>query len=280
MTETATADQYAAWNGESGARWVADADGRDEVLASVGTELLRTAQPRPGEDVLDIGCGCGATSIEAARLVAPAGTVLGLDLSAPMLAVARERSAALGRGNVRFEQADAQVHDAGTEMFDLAISRFGTMFFDDAQAAFSNVASSLRANGRICIVTWQPLIANEWLTVPGAPLLRYGSLPEQGDGPGMFSQSDPGALADTLQRAGFSAIDVVPASVRLRLGTRPDDAADYLANTGVGRRVLETISEASRADAIDEVRAVLSSHADPTGVHLGGAIWITTAISP
>ena len=279
MTDIANTDQYAAWNGDSGQRWIADADRRDRVLAPIADALLDTAHLAPGDRVLDIGCGCGATTLGAARVVAPAGEVHGVDLSAPMLDVARQRAEAAGLTNVHLEQADAQTHQLPRSFIDVAISRFGTMFFADPGAAFANLAPSLQPGGRLCIATWQSLDANDWLAIPGTVLLQYGSLPET-TGPGMFSQSDPWVITTTLSAAGFTAVEVTPIAVVLNLGADPVEAAGYLADTGIGRAVLDTEPELDRPAALDAVRTALAEHQSPRGVELGAAIWITVAVRP
>jgi SAM-dependent methyltransferase len=278
MTEIANVDQHAAWNGDSGHRWVADAERRDRVMAPIADTVLAAANLRSGEAVLDIGCGCGATSLAAATAVAPSGDVLGIDLSAPMLEVARARADDQGVANVTFLLGDAQSHALPTDLFGVAISRFGTMFFADPVAAFANIATTLTHGGRLCLATWQPLAANDWLTIPGSALLRCGSLPETAPGaPGMFAQSDPDTVAATLRQAGYTDIGLDAETVRLSLGRDPADAADYLASSGVGRAVLDTIPVYQRAAAVDAVRAVLADHTDAVGVRLAGAIWLITA---
>jgi ubiquinone/menaquinone biosynthesis C-methylase UbiE len=279
VTTIANTDQYAAWNGDSGRRWIADPDRRDRVMAPIADALLDAARLGSSDRVLDIGCGCGATTLAAARAVARTGKVHGVDLSAPMLEVARRRAEAAGLTNVRLEQADAQTHRLPRGSFDVAISRFGTMFFADPDAAFANLAPALRPGGRLCITTWQRLDANEWLAIPGAELLRYGSPPET-TGAGMFAQSDPSDISSTLAAAGFTAVEVTPIAVVLNVGADPGDAVDYLADTGVGRAVLDTVPEPDRPAALDAVRTVLAEHQTPRGVELGAAIWITCAIRP
>lgn len=281
MTETANAEQQAAWNGESGRRWVADADRRDRVLVPVADALLAAAGLRPGDQVLDVGCGCGSTTLAAAERVTPGGGVTGLDLSGPMLEVARRRAADHDRDDVELIRSDAQTHPLPAGRFSVAISRFGTMFFGDPVAAFANIGRALSATGRLCLATWQPLAANEWLTVPGAALLRYGTLPEAGPGgPGMFAQSEPEAVAAILRAAGYDDIGLDPVAVDLRLGDNPADATDYLAGTGIGRAVLETVADDERPAALEAVRALMEDRADATGVHLGAAVWIVTATRP
>lgn len=277
MTRIANTDQYDAWNGDSGRRWVTDPDRRDRVIAAVADALLDAAGLRAGERVLDIGCGCGATTLAAAKAVGPDGEVVGVDLSEPMLAVARARAEDALLTNVAFLHADAQVHRLDEAGFDVAVSRFGTMFFADPSAAFANIARAVRPGGRLCMATWQPLFANDWLTVPGAVLLSFGSMPDAADGPGMFAQSDPTVIASVMTGAGFDAVDVMARTVALTLGADPSEAAQHLADTGPGRAVLETVPAADRPAALDAVRAVLADHATPAGVQLDGAIWITTA---
>lgn len=266
------------WNGDGGRAWVADADERDVALAGVGEDLLRTADPRSGEAVLDIGCGCGATSLAIARHVGPSGVVHGIDISDLMLAVARERARAAGLSNISFTQADVQTHEFEPSSHDLAVSRFGTMFFDDASAAFRNVARSLRPGGRLCIATWQPLVVNDWLNIPGAVLERYGPLPDMATGPGMFAQSDPSTVTALLQSAGFSDIEVRPIDILMTLGETPEKAADYVAGSGMGRAVLGTIAPDLQASALDALRQVMADNYRPGGVVLNGAVLISTAL--
>lgn len=274
---TANRAQRETWNGDSGLRWVADADRRDVVLAPVAESLLAAARIQPGESILDLGCGCGATTITAAAQAEPGGTAHGIDLSEPMLAVARQRAGDAGLTTVSFTQADAQTHSLASAAHDLVISRFGTMFFDDPVAAFTNIGRAVRPGGRLFIATWQPLGLNEWLTVPGAALLRYGTLPDSQPGaPGMFAQADPDVLRSTLTRAGWNAVDSRAVTVTLRLGNDPADATDYLADSGVGRAVLDTVPTADKLAALGAVADALAPHTTNDGVHLEAAIWITT----
>lgn len=280
MTGPANREAFEAWNGESGRRWVLDPDRRDEFAAPVGDALLVAARLRAGEVVLDVGCGCGATTLAAAEAVGATGAAHGLDLSEPMLEVARRRRDAAGATNVTFTLADAQTHPF-EPVHDVVVSRFGTMFFDDPIAAFANIATGLRPGGRLCIATWQPLLANDWLTIPGAELLRYGTFPDTSSGgPGMFAQSEPSVVAATLGAAGYEDITVQPVDVMLRLGDDPLDATEHLAEMGTGRAVPATIAEADRGEALEAVTTVLADHAGPDGVRLPGRILLTTAARP
>lgn len=274
---TANRSEYEDWNGEDGRRWVADADRRDRLLAAVAQELLSDADVQPGESVVDVGCGCGATTLAVARAAGPKGAVLGVDISDVMLGVARERVAHADVSGVTLLQADAQTHRFEPARYDVAVSRFGTMFFDDPVAAFTNIARSLRPGGRLCLATWQPLVANDWLTIPGAALLRYGSLPEAAEGPGMFAQSEPAVIGEVLRSSGFAEVEVRALRVPLHLGDSPADAADHLANTGLGHAVLATIPERLQAKAVEDVREVLAEHQTSAGVELPGGILLTRA---
>jgi len=277
MTAIANHDQYDAWNGDSGTRWVATADRRDQVLAPIGDALLAAASPAAGERVLDVGCGCGATTLVAAEQIGHDGAAVGIDLSEPMLAVARRRAEQARTANAAFVQADAQTHQSESRS-DLIISRFGTMFFTDPTAAFTNLHRTLVPGGRLCVATWQPLEANEWLTIPGAALLQYANLPATGPAaPGMFAQSDPDTVRGVLAASGFDDVEIDPVSVALTVGATVEEAVDYLADSGPGRAVLESVDDRIRPDALAGVADSLRSHADGTGVHLDAAVWLVRA---
>lgn len=278
MTTSANPEQSESWNGDSGQRWVARADERDQVLAPVADALFGAAALTVGARVLDVGCGCGATTLRAADLVGPRGSTTGIDLSGPMLDVARRR--ALDRGaDAEFVRGDAQTHPFAAGSVDVVIGRFGTMFFSDPVAAFANIAAALRPGGRIVLATWQPLGANEWLVVPGAALLTHTTLPEPApDGPGMFAQSDPDTVTAVLAAAGFTEIALDATEVTFVVGPTIDAAVEYLADSGPGRLLLDSIPEGPARDAaLADVRAALVPHHHPSGVELRGGIWLVTA---
>jgi SAM-dependent methyltransferase len=210
VTEIANTDQYQARNGDSGHRWVLEADRRDHILAPVAEAVFAAAHLSAGEAVVDIGCGCGATTLAAAHVVGSTGAVYGIDLSEPMLGVARRRAEASGLANITLVQGDVQTHRFPAR-FDAAVSRFGTMFFVDQTVALVNIRRGVRPGGRLCLATWQPLEANDWLTIPGAALLRYGDLPDTEAGaPGMFAQSDAEIVTTTLRAAGYADPQLAP----------------------------------------------------------------------
>jgi ubiquinone/menaquinone biosynthesis C-methylase UbiE len=159
--EQFNSDQLAFWNGLGGHTWVARQEHTDITLAPVSEALLALAAPRAGERVLDVGCGCGVSTLELACAVGPAGHVAALDISAPMLAEGQARAKAAGIANVDWQQADAAM--AALDGFDLLASNFGVMFFGDPVAAFAHMRSAARPGARMAFVCWRPLSENPWM---------------------------------------------------------------------------------------------------------------------
>ncbi len=173
----ANQEQQRFWNEHAGPTWVRWQDALDRQIRPHGDLALEALAPAPGESVLDVGCGCGDTSLELARRVGDKGAVLGVDLSAPMLERARARAVEAGMPQLRFEQVDAQSGELGAAAFDALFSRFGVMFFEDAPSAFGNLARALRPGGRLAFVCWQPPSENPWVTVPMAAVAPLLTLP-------------------------------------------------------------------------------------------------------
>jgi SAM-dependent methyltransferase len=208
---TANAAQVAYWNDTAGRTWADLQDRIDRQIRPLGQAAMDRLAPAPGEQVLDVGCGCGDTSLELARRVEPEGGVLGLDISAPMLEVARGRAVASGAHNLDFQEADAQVAALPDDR-DAVFSRFGVMFFADPAAAFANLRRSLRPGGRLAFVCWRPLAENLWMRLPAeaaAGLVPHAPPPEPGT-PGPFAFADPDRVRAILAQAGFTAIDISP----------------------------------------------------------------------
>jgi SAM-dependent methyltransferase len=233
MSETGSAD---GWNGDEAQHWVTEADRYDGQLAPFTDLLFDRLQLAANEVVLDVGCGCGATTIAMRRLSAAA---VGIDLSVPMLAVGRQRAVAAGVDHVEFVVGDAAHHQLATEGFDAIISRFGVMFFDDPVAAFPNLRRALRVGGRLVFVCWQGLEANPWLLVPGVAAAAHVPLPPIGGsgGPGMFSLADRDHLTSVISGAGFADITVEPVSPEITLGGGGtlDETLEFLLGTGIAR---------------------------------------------
>jgi len=255
----------------------------DRMHAPFTALILQAAALRPGENVLDVGCGCGGTTLAAARLVAP-GQALGLDLSGPMLARARSDAEAAGLANVAFQQGDAQVQPLEPASFEVVISRFGVMFFADPVAAFANIRSATRTGGRLVFACWQPLAANQWLLVPGAALAEHvrPPAPVPADGPGMFAFSEPDRLRPILAAAGWRNTEITSehASILVGGGGTVDDAVEFLRTATQGRTMLAGADPATADRALASVRAALTPHADADGVHLDAAVWLVQAMAP
>jgi SAM-dependent methyltransferase len=280
----ANTEQAEHWNaGDGVAHWISNHARYERMHAPFTAMILGAAGLRPGGSVLDVGCGCGGTTLAAARLVAP-GQATGLDLSAPMLARARADAAAAGLANAVFVQGDAQVHPLDPARFDVVLSRFGVMFFDDPLAAFANIRSATRPAGRLVFVCWQPLDANQWLLVPGAALAEHvpvgGFGP--GDGPGMFAFADPDRIRQILATAGWQDIEITGehASILVGGGGSVDDAVEFLRTGSIGRTMLAGADARTADRAIASVRAALTPYADAKGVHLDAAVWLVQATAP
>jgi len=180
---------------------------------------------------------------------------------------------------VTFQQGDAQVHTFPPYAFDVALSRFGVMFFDDPVAAFTNIGRALRAGGRLAFLCWQDALRNEYIAVPLGAALAHVPVPDVGgtDAPGPFSLADPGRIDEVLTRAGFEQVATAPLEAQMRLGEDADDAVEFLAGTGLARTLLDSVEPAVAQRALDAVRDALRPYERPDGVHLGGAAWLVTA---
>jgi SAM-dependent methyltransferase len=272
-------EQIDYWDGAGGEHWVAEQARYDDINAEFGARVAATLAPQPGERVLDVGCGNGALSLAIAPLVAPEGHVLGLDISGPMLDVARQRAHRARLGNAIFEQGDAQTHQLDEASFDAMVSRFGVMFFDDPDAAFANVARSLRRGGRTVFTCWQAVLANEWLMVPAGAALAHVPLPDLGGAgqPGPFSMAEPDRVRSIVGRAGFADVNVEDLQCRMRMGSTVEDTVLFMQRTDMATALMADVSDEVAAAAWAAVRQALEPYAGPEGVVLRGAAWLVTA---
>ncbi|WP_304454639.1 class I SAM-dependent methyltransferase [Nocardiopsis sp. YSL2] len=273
----ANVEQSEAWNGDDGRHWAAHREHYDAMLARYTPRLLEAAQISPDQRVLDIGCGAGVTTCAAARTARDAGA-LGVDLSRPLLAQARQRAEDQGLDNTRFERADAQVHPFPRAAFGAAISRFGVMFFADPVAAFANIARALTPRGRLAFLCWQPPQSIEWSLTLRAALARFVEPPTPGtDGPGPYSLAEPGRIRPLLEEAGFTGIAIESAHEPVTLGTDVADAMAFAEDMGPVRNLLSQVEPAQRAAARDSLREALAAHRTADGVRVGSAAWLVTA---
>ena len=270
------AAQITYWNESAGPSWVAAQDGLDRQLRPLGLKVMEALAPRPGENLIDIGCGCGDTAMELARRVGPDGRVRGVDISAPMLAVARERAAAAGLAQASFLQADAQV--LAFEPADGAFSRFGVMFFADPVVAFANIRTAVAPRGRVAFVCWRPLALNPWMTVPMAAILPLLPAPPPAPtpgAPGPFAFADRDRLFGILRDAGFASISIEPLDAQVAWGDL-DTATRLAMRLGpVGAMVRNNPQLAE--EMAGAIRTALEPHAGPDGVRLDSASWIVLA---
>jgi SAM-dependent methyltransferase len=283
MGNDANHEQVEYWNAQAGHKWVTMQERLDAQLDPLGLLVMDRLAVRAGERVVDVGCGCGATTAELATRVGPAGRVLGLDVSEPMLARAKERTAATR--HVAFACSDAQTHALDPGEADVVFSRFGVMFFADPVAAFANLRRGLRPGGRLGFLCWQAAVANEWVMVPMRAVLEHVAMPPlpgpRAPGPFAFAEAD--YVREVLAGAGFTDVTLEPDERRMEIagGAGLDDVVDFLLQIGPAARALQEAHDpAARPRVAGALRAALQPHLGEAGVGLRGATWIVLAKAP
>jgi SAM-dependent methyltransferase len=241
-------------------------------------ELLRRASGvRPHDEVLDIGCGTGQTTRQAARL-ARAGSAFGIDISASAIARARELAWAKGVHNVSFERADAQIHRFPQERYDLVISRFGTMFFAEPVAAFANVARALRPAGRLVMMVWQAHELNEWdVAIHQSLADPEGPAAIASEGPDPFSLADPPTVTGILEAAGFAGVTFTDVHEPVYYGRNVSAALDWVRGFTCTNQMLKRLDPAGAERAQDRLREALAAHMNDDGVWFNSSAWLVTA---
>lgn len=278
----ANADQAEYWNSASGQTWATHQDRLDTLLAGALEAVLERAAPQPGEHVLDIGCGTGASSLALSELVGADGHVTALDISEPLLDLARAR--AKGCRNLDFVLGDAQVHPFDAESADLVISRFGVMFFDDPVAAFANLLSATRHGGRLAMICWQGAPENPWFMVPMQAAMDRLGKPEPMDphAPGPMAFKDIDRVTGILSDAGWTAAHGERVEVDLIPPYPLDEAAGFAATLGPATRLLREKGggEEDAAAIRAATAAVFAPYQDDTGLRLPGRLIVYTAKRP
>ena len=278
MNQVVNTEQLAAWDGDEGEHWSTHEERYDATVHVYAQRLHDVAAIDVDEQVLDLGCGCGATTRDAAR-AAHDGAALGIDLSSPMLDRARSRAADAGLGNVSFVHGDAQVHPFPPATFDVVVSRFGAMFFADPVAAFANVAGAMRPDGRLALVAWQALARNEWLTEMRGALARGRDLPTPLAGAaGPFGFAEPDHVSSVLADAGFDDVEVDDVEAPFWMGADADDAFEFARGVGIARGLLAGLTPPEQDAALADLYATIESHAGAEGVVFGSRGWMITAV--
>lgn len=266
--------QIEYWNGKAGHTWAEAQQRLDTLLSPITAALVQGAAVQAGERVVDVGCGCGDTSLV---LAAAGAAVWGIDISEPMLAVAKAR----GKGveNLAFARTDA-ASQAFTPDHDLLFSRFGVMFFADPAAAFRNLRTALNPTGRLHFACWQPPRLNPWMAIAGKAVQPF--LTEPGGevdprAPGPFAFADPDYVRGILEEAGFADIRFEPLTPTLHLADTLDDGVRFLQEVGPLSRVIGELDAQSREQALTAARAALAEHLTDDGLDLGAACWLVSA---
>jgi SAM-dependent methyltransferase len=272
-------DQIAYWNGPNGQRWTDRQSEQDVLLAPVSQAMIDRAAARPGERILDVGCGCGSTSIALAGQVAPSGFVLGIDISSPMLSRAREL--APKEAPVDFVLADATVYPFDPASFDVLVSRFGVMFFAEPVVSFANLRRALRPSGRVVFACWREPRENPWMMAPLQAIYQHvPKLPPQGpEDPGPFAFASAERVRRILNDAGYKGIEMerVALAFDIANGGGLDAAVQAAMQIGPGSRALAGHTPETREAAAKSIRELLAPYVRGQSVTLAGSIWIVTA---
>lgn len=268
------------WNTAGAARWVQQRTIYDALFHAHGEAALDAAGIGAGQSVLDVGCGCGTTTLSIATRVGAAGLAVGVDISGPMVDVARKRAVAAGVDNVRFEVGDAQIVPLAQNRYDAVVSRLGIMFFDDPIATFTRLRRALRGGGRFAAVCWRKTTENPWIQLPLEVTSAFLSTePIDPDVPGPFALSSRRRIESLMSAAGFSGVRIEPLDLPLFIGRSAQEAATLMVDLGpVGRAILRAPPDV-RFRAVEAVAAALVPYTTMNHVKMPSAAWLVTARS-
>ncbi len=279
-SQNPNAQQQVYWNEVAGPKWVALDALINDQLQSIGRAAIAHAAVASGEQVLDIGCGCGHTSQDLAAAVGSKGRVLGADISEPMLNLAREHAGDIS--NLDFICGDAQTYAFEAAAFDLLFSRFGVMFFIDPAAAFANLRRALRPRGRLVFACWQEVGQNPWMAIPGAAAMQHleRAAPPDPSAPGPFAFADPQRVHGLLEQAGFDNVvhEAYPCSVAVGRGLARQELLDFLVQMGpAGAAMREAEPAVQKRIQASVSEAVAPYLRDREGMVMDAAVWFVSA---
>jgi SAM-dependent methyltransferase len=269
------------WKGSLGDRWLAHVDQFEAMLEPIGAAVIAEAGFQPGERVLDVGCGGGETSLAIARLVAPGGSVTGLDISEALIASCAARAKAEGVSNASFVAGDAGSAALSPAGFDRLFSRFGVMFFVDPYAAFAHMRGLLRPDARVNFACWGPLTENPWRTEVSRIIARYlDAPPPPPRSPGPFAFEARDYLEDILAKAGFSnvVLNIYKADQAIGgPGRTPEEATRFTLAGFPFTEALEALPPGQKAALQQELTDLFKRHETPGGVTMAATVWLVSA---
>jgi SAM-dependent methyltransferase len=278
------AEQIEYWNGQAGENWTRRNDEMDAMLRPLGAAAIERAAATGGEHILDIGCGCGGTTLDLVSCVGHSGRVLGVDISEPMLALARRKIQGLAeglQGVPSFQLADASNVDFPSGSFDLLFSRFGVMFFTDPAAAFANMRAALKPDGRLTFLCWGPPAENDWIMTPlmAAHAHLPPTEPMDPKAPGPFAFADTKYVTDILATAGFSNIAFEATSPVMKMGRGQSlgETAEFFMELGPASRALVDQPDSLRETVKAAIVEAIADRYRDGFVEMGGRCWIVTA---
>jgi len=277
---TPNAAQIAAWNDAVGRTWVKFQEQLDKQLGRIGWRAVEPIKLQPGERVLDVGCGAGATTIDLAKIVGAKGAVTGVDISDTLLGVAREREPKAGSARISWISADAQTYAFRANSFDAIYSRFGVMFFEDPKAAFENLRMAIRDGGRMSFSCWRNVADNPWMTLPLKAAGELVDTPAQAapGAPGPFAFADDRRVRDILESAGWNNVQIEPFDAAIG-GADLDATAQMMTRVGLlGAALREAGADRYMIGAAEDlVREAVRPYLRDGGVFVPSASWIVTA---